>query len=53
MITWHLLSSSGHAAIRRMISNIKRRYFWPKLEKDIMDFVNRCDKCKRQKHLNI
>lgn len=47
---YHLLPSSGHAGIRRMISNIKRRYFWPKLEKDVIDFVNRCDKCKRQKH---
>lgn len=47
---YHMLPTSGHAGIRRMVNNIKRRYFWPGLEKDVSDFVNRCDKCLRHKH---
>lgn len=47
---YHMLPSSGHAGIRRMINNIRKRYFWPGLEKDVTEFVNRCDKCLRQKH---
>ena len=47
---FHLLPSSGHAGIRRMSNNIKKYYFWPNLEKDVTEYVKRCDKCQRQKH---
>lgn len=49
---YHMLPTSGHAGIRRMINNIKKRYFWPGLEKDVTKFVSRCDKCLRQKHFS-
>lgn len=32
---FHLLPTSGHAGIRKMLNNIKKYYFWPGLEKDI------------------
>lgn len=47
---FHLLPTSGHAGVRRMMNNIKRRYFWPNMERDVKDFVRKCDKCQRQKH---
>lgn len=47
---YHILPTSGHAGIRRMLSNIKRRYFWPGIVKDVTDFVSKCDQCQRQKH---
>uniref|UniRef100_A0A2H1WJL1 RNA-directed DNA polymerase n=1 Tax=Spodoptera frugiperda TaxID=7108 RepID=A0A2H1WJL1_SPOFR len=47
---FHLLPTSGHAGIRRMLNNIKKYYFWPCLEKDDAQFVQRCDKCQRNKH---
>lgn len=47
---FHLLPTSGHAGVRRMTSNIKRYYFWPSMEKDIIDYVSKCDQCKRQKY---
>lgn len=47
---FHLLPTSGHAGMRRMLSNIKKYYFWPGLEKDVINFVKRCDKCQRHKY---
>lgn len=47
---FHLLPTSGHAGIRRMLSNIKKYYFWPCLEKDVIEFIKRCDKCQKFKH---
>lgn len=47
---FHLLPSSGHAGIRRMCNNIRRQYFWTSLEKDVSDFVKKCDQCQRQKY---
>lgn len=47
---FHLLPSSGHAGMRRMINNIKRYYYWSSIDKDVRDYVKRCDKCQRQKH---
>lgn len=47
---FHILPTSGHAGIRRMLSNIKRRFFWTGMNKDVTEFVNKCDQCQRQKH---
>lgn len=47
---FHLLPSSGHAGMRRMINNIKRYYYWPGLDNEVREYVKRCDKCQRQKH---
>ena len=33
-----------------MFNNIKKYYFWPGLEKDISQFVKRCEKCQRHKY---
>lgn len=50
MNDYHILPTSGHAGIRRMINNIKRSYFWPGLEHDVTNFVRKCKKCQMQKH---
>lgn len=47
---YHLLPTSGHAGVRRMINNIKRKYYWPEMEKDVREFVSKCDKCQFSKH---
>lgn len=49
MNDFHILPTSGHAGIRRMVSNIKKYYFWPSLEKDVTDYVHKCSKCQKQK----
>ncbi|KAJ8708901.1 hypothetical protein PYW07_013505 [Mythimna separata] len=46
---FHILPTSGHAGIRRMVNNIKKYYYWPSIEKDVVEYVSKCDKCKKQK----
>lgn len=46
---FHLLPSSGHAGIRRMINNIRQYYFWPGLELDVKTYVKKCPDCQKQK----
>lgn len=47
---FHLLPTSGHAGVRRMVNNIKRRFYWPGLEADVREFVRKCSKCQKSKH---
>lgn len=49
---YHILATSGHAGIRRMLNNIRKKYFWPGLEHDVKLFVKKCSKCQRYKYLN-
>lgn len=49
---YHILPTSGHAGIRRMLNNIRKKYFWSGLERDITNFVMKCTKCQRYKYLN-
>uniref|UniRef100_A0A2H1V6F0 SFRICE_014335 n=1 Tax=Spodoptera frugiperda TaxID=7108 RepID=A0A2H1V6F0_SPOFR len=32
---YHILPTSGHAGIRRMLNNIRKKYFWQGLERDV------------------
>lgn len=47
---FHLLPTSGHAGVKRMLNNIKRYYFWPNITNDVKRFVKKCDLCQKQKH---
>lgn len=47
---FHLLPTSGHSGMRRMVNNIKRRYYWPGIEKDVQEFIQKCTKCQKMKH---
>lgn len=47
---YHLLPTSGHAGVRRMVNNIKRRYYWPNIDKDVQEYVKKCSKCQLMKH---
>lgn len=49
---FHLLPTSGHAGIKRMSNNIKKFYYWPSMDKDIQEFVGKCDLCQKQKYSN-
>lgn len=52
MNDYHLLPTSGHAGINRMIRNIKKRYYWTGMQQDITSYVKNCDSCQRNKHIN-
>ncbi|PZC84206.1 hypothetical protein B5X24_HaOG205401 [Helicoverpa armigera] len=47
---FHLLPTSGHAGMRRMLTNIKKYYFWPGLESDVKTFVKKCIQCQKHKY---
>lgn len=47
---YHVLPTSGHAGVRRMINNIKSKYFWPGLESDVRKYVSKCQKCQMNKY---
>lgn len=47
---YHTLCTGGHAGVNRMYNNIKTRYFWSGLKKDVQKFVKRCDDCQRYKY---
>lgn len=49
---FHLLPTSGHAGISRMTNNIKRKYYWPGMHRDIVTYVTNCKDCQKQKHSN-
>lgn len=47
---YHILPTGGHAGIKRMYNNIKKLYFWSGLQKDVEEYVKKCDDCQRYKH---
>ncbi|KAB0794622.1 hypothetical protein PPYR_11461 [Photinus pyralis] len=49
---FHMLPTGGHAGINRTYNNIKRYYFWNGLQKDVQNFIRKCDDYQRYKHSN-
>lgn len=47
---FHLLPTSGHAGVRRMVNNIKNKYYWPGLEKSVREYVKKCKQCQTMKY---
>lgn len=46
---FHHLMTGGHAGIKRMYRNIKQRFSWPGLKKDVEEYVSKCLSCKKCK----
>lgn len=49
---FHLLPTSGHAGVNRMLNNIKKYYFWPGISNDVIEYVQKCKECQIKKHSN-
>lgn len=49
---FHLLPTSGHAGVNRMLNNIKRYYYWPNMSHDVIKYVKKCAHCQYNKHTN-
>ena len=43
------LHEMGHLGIKAVISQIRKRYWWPNWQKDIEHFVKTCEACQRDK----
>jgi len=47
---YHNLPTGGHAGTTRTFKNIRKKYFWPGMAKDINNFIQKCDACQRYKY---
>src|SRR5688572_25152089 len=48
----HDAAIAGHFGIDKTHESIHRLYFWPRMARDIMAYVNSCDSCQRNKSSN-
>lgn len=46
----HFAKTGGHFGRDKMTKTIRAQYFWPGMNKDIVDLTNNCDSCKKSKH---
>lgn len=48
----HDVPTGGHFGAKKTLETIKSRFYWPTLEKDVINYVKTCDKCQRKKANN-
>jgi len=46
---YHDHKLAGHLGITKTLNRIKTRFIWPKMEKDIQNYVATCDICQKRK----
>ena len=46
---YHNAMPNGHQGIVKTFNKIREKYYWPKMQKDIYEFVSICDTCIRNK----
>ena len=47
----HDLKTSGHLGMRKTLSKIRQRYYWPGLQSDTTAYIAGCEECMRNKDL--
>ena len=45
----HSALSAGHFGKKKTLANVKRRFLWPGMTRDVQDFVMTCDSCAKYK----
>lgn len=45
----HDLKTSGHLGMRKTLSKIRQRYYWPGLQSDVRAYIAGCEECMRNK----
>ncbi|GIL68882.1 hypothetical protein Vafri_22136, partial [Volvox africanus] len=54
-IRWDLIAKyhsgplSGHPGVTRLIEQLHRGFWWPRMAKDVANFIQRCSECQRNK----
>ena len=48
----HDIKASGHLGIRKTLSKIRQRYYWPGLQNDVRSYVSSCEACLKRKNPN-
>ncbi|ERL96058.1 hypothetical protein D910_00903 [Dendroctonus ponderosae] len=46
---YHVMKTS-HRGMTENIKNIKQTYYWPTLERDVINYVNTCETCQKSKY---
>jgi hypothetical protein len=46
---YHATPTAGHFGIRRTLSSLKLKYYWPKMLPDVQNYINRCEVCLKRK----
>ena len=49
MYQYHDSGLAGHVSCKRMLSNLRREYYWPRMSKHIRDYCMSCEKCAKTK----
>ena len=47
---FHWTPYSGNEGYQKMISIVKRHFFWPMLKVNVALFITKCEECKLVKH---
>ena len=45
----HQAPYSGHLGYQKIIATARKKYFWPGMKKDIVEYISRCMKCQQVK----
>lgn len=48
----HSVMWAGHPGTERTLSRVKQQYYWPKMNRDVDEFVKRCESCAKRKSPN-
>jgi len=49
---FHDIDISGHLGIDKTYGNISKYFYWPKMMKDVRQYITSCDECQRNKSNN-
>src|SRR6185437_13936138 len=45
----HDLPTAGHLGKDKTLEQVKRRFYWPRMDADVLQYVRTCDACQRNK----
>lgn len=45
----HDVPTAGHLGKDKTLEQVKRRFYWPGMDKDVLQYVRTCDACQRNK----
>lgn len=50
---YHDMKTSGNLGIKKTLSKIRSRYYWPGLQQDVRQHIEGCELCSKQKTDNV
>ena len=45
----HNVPYVGHHGYQKTIPAVRSQFFWPRMKKDVVDYISRCMECQRVK----